>query len=102
MPRYNCIDRDAFHERAAILEEAAIADGTLETMGYSWCSQQAAAEISRLPFSVVATAMANGDPKPAKALCRGELAKNGKAMAMDLWTAIKEAVDEAHALDVKR
>lgn len=102
MPGYSVIDREAFHERAAILEEAAIADGTVETMGHGWCYQQASAEISRLPFSVVATAMANGDPEPAKALCRRELAKNGKELAMDLWRAIEEAVKEAHALDAGR
>lgn len=98
MPRYTVIDREAYHERAAILEDAAEADGTLETMGHGWCYQRAAAEIGKLPFSVAATAAANGDWEPAKALCRGERAKNGQQMAMELWRAIQEAVADAHAL----
>lgn len=98
MPRYTVIDREGYLERAAILLDAAEADGTLAKMGAGWCHQQAAAEISRLPFSVAATAMANGDPEPARELCRREQAIHGRAWAVELWRTIEEAVAEARSL----
>jgi hypothetical protein len=98
MPLYSVIDREAYHERCAILLDAAEADGTLETMGHIWCYQQAGAEISRIPFSVAATAMANGDPEPAKQLCRREQERHGRQWAVELWKEIERVVAEAHEL----
>jgi hypothetical protein len=96
MPRHVAIDKYAYHERAALLEEAAEADGIpIDSMQVH---RQAAGMADKLPFSVAATAAANGNWEPAKDLCRAERAKRGQANAMVLWEAIQEAVAEAHAL----
>lgn len=99
MPARVVIDREAYHERYAILHEAAEAEGRLSAETLISISQQANREAGALPFSLAATALANGDDKPARELCRGEARQHGQAWAEELRQALKEAVADAKSLE---
>lgn len=80
------IDRDAFAEKKACLE----ADGVDPIQASQWASMVA----YNTGFALAATALANGDDKPAKELCRREMRIHGKPWALELWNSIQEAVNE--------
>lgn len=102
MARYTAIDSYAYHERAAIMTLAAESDGTLEAQGQMWSYQQANAEIGRLPYSIAATAAANGDWIPARLLCAREHDLHGLDCALELWDAIANEVEDARSMDSSR
>lgn len=102
MPARVVICRDSYDERFSILEEALIAEGRMSNATLTEIAQQANREASALPFSVVATALANGDDKPARELCRREARLHGREWAERLRDAIKEAVEDARSLDTVR
>lgn len=81
------LDKYAFAERKAIMEESGC--DPIEA------AQVAAVEGYNTGFALAATALANGDPGPAKELCRREMQRHGRAWALELWAAIQEAVSEA-------
>ena len=81
------------------MELAAQVDGTLERHDSMWVYRQAGDCARELPFSIVATAAANGDWIPARLLCAREQDLHGLDWALDLWDAICEAVDEEHAME---
>lgn len=87
MPARVVIDRYAYHERKAIMEEAGV-DPIQAT-------QAATMEGYNTGFALAATALANGDQEPAKELCRREMRIHGRQWALELWQAIKEAVAES-------
>lgn len=86
------VDTEAREERYAILLEACTAERKPRDADLTRIAEQADREAAALPFSIAATAIANGDPKPAKELCRREQAKHGRQWAVDLWQEIKRAV----------
>lgn len=88
------IDRDAFAEKKACLE----ADGVDPIQASQWASMVA----YNTGFALAATALANGDDKPARELCRREAQKHGREWAEGLRQALKEAVAEANALEPMR
>lgn len=89
------IDKEAYWERYALLYEAAESEDRLSAEALIQISQQANREAGALPFSLAATALANGDDGPAKELCRREMRIHGRQWALELWQAIKEAVAES-------
>lgn len=92
------IDRYAYHERYAIMYEAARTEGPVDNQALTRIAQQANASAAALPFSVAATAMANRDLEPAKELCRREQEKHGREWALELWAEMERAVAEAREL----
>lgn len=87
MPARVVIDREAFHERKAIMEEAGVDP--------IQAAQAASVEAYNTGFALAATALANGDDGPAKELCRREARAHGREWAERLRDAIKEAVAES-------
>lgn len=87
MPARVVLDRDAYHEKFACLLE----DGVDMTIAMQWASVVG----YNTPFSLVATAMLNGDAGPAKEMCRREQSVHGRAWAVELWKAIEDAVKES-------
>ncbi len=81
------LDKEAFWERKAIMEESGVDP--------IQAAQAATVEGYNTAFALAATALANGDDRPAKELCRREMAAHGKQWALELWAAIREAVDES-------
>jgi hypothetical protein len=81
------IDREAYLERKAIMEESGV-DPIEATQAATVCGYNTG-------FALACTALANGDDGPARELCRREARVHGREWAERLRDAIKEAVAEA-------
>jgi hypothetical protein len=87
MPAPVALDIDAHAERLAIALESGVepieAMHLAEQAGYG------------TPFALACTALARGDDKPARELCRREARKFGAAWAEELREEIKRVVAES-------
>lgn len=89
------LDREAYHERMAIMMEALMAEHPSPTQHQlSMVTSEASESAHKTPFAVAATAAARGDWEPAKALCRGERSRRGESAGRELMRAIQDAVRE--------
>ncbi len=85
------MDTEAYHEKLACLFE----DGVDMNVAMGWAADVGYAT----PFARVCTAMANGDPEPAKAMCRREMERHCKEWALELWREIERVAGAVDSMN---